>query len=102
MTDVAAAFSRSYGEARQKFLQAAADAGLQVESKPHPLPGRHGEPLAMDVAREGDPGAARLLIVSSGCHGVEGYCGSGVQVTAMRTCAQALRQTAWRSSTSTP
>ena len=36
----------------------------------------------MDVALDGDPAAERLLIVSSACHGVEGYCGSGVQVFA--------------------
>jgi hypothetical protein len=80
----AAAFSTSYAQARQKFLQAAADAGLAVEAKPHPLPGRDGEPLAMDVARDGHPNAQRLLILSSACHGVEGYCGSGVQVAALR------------------
>ena len=34
----------------------------------------------MDVARIGADDADALLIVSSGCHGVEGYCGSGAQV----------------------
>jgi hypothetical protein len=82
-------FSTSYAEARAKFLQAAADAGLQIESKPHPLKGRDGEPLAMDVARDGPPDAKRLLVLSSACHGVEGYCGSGIQV-------DALRDAAWR------
>ena len=89
MSGVHDAFSRSYAEARQKFLQAADQAGLAVESKPHPLAGLHGEPLAMDVARDGPPGASSLLILSSACHGVEGYCGSGVQVVA-------LRDAAWR------
>jgi hypothetical protein len=83
------AFSRTYAEARGKFLQAASDAGLQVESKPHPLPGVQGEPLAMDVARDGPPDAGRLLVLSSACHGVEGYCGSGIQVAL-------LRDAAWR------
>lgn len=78
------AFSRSYAEARQKFLKAAADAGVAVESKLHPLKGRDGEDLAMDVARDGPVDAANLLIVSSACHGVEGYCGTGVQVDALR------------------
>ena len=84
MMDARSAFSASYAEARGKFLQAAADAGLAVESRPHPLPGLEGEPLAMDVARDGHPSASKLLIVSSACHGVEGYCGSGVQVDALR------------------
>jgi hypothetical protein len=83
------AFSTSYAQARRKFLEAAAAAGLAVESKLHPLPGRDGEPVAMDVAREGPPDAGRLLVLSSACHGVEGFCGSGVQVAA-------LRDTAWR------
>jgi hypothetical protein len=83
------AFAASYAEARQKFLQAAAAAGLAVESKVHPLPGRDGEALALDVARDGPQDATRLLILSSACHGVEGYCGSGVQV-------DALRNPAWR------
>jgi hypothetical protein len=72
-------FAQSYAEARAKFLAATAAAGLAVQSHAHPLPGRDGEPLAMDVARAGAADATALLIVSSGCHGVEGYCGSGVQ-----------------------
>jgi hypothetical protein len=88
------AFSGSYAEARQKFLEAAAGAGLAVEAKPHPLPGLHAEALAMDVARDGPPGASRLLILSSACHGVEGYCGSGVQVAALRDAAWRARAAA--------
>ena len=37
----------------------------------------------MDVARDGPMDAQNLLIISSACHGVEGYCGSGVQVHAL-------------------
>ena len=85
----ASPFSASYAEARGKFLQAAGDAGVYVEGKTHPQRGLQGEELAMDVARDGHPDAQRLLIVSSACHGVEGYCGSGVQVAA-------LRDAAWR------
>lgn len=84
-----AAFSRSYQEARAKFLDAARAAGLEVRSHAYPLPGRDGEPLALDVARDGPADATRLLILSSACHGVEGYCGSGVQVLT-------LHDAAWR------
>ena len=83
MISVPKAFSVSYSEARVKFLEAAAIAGLWVQSHAHPLKGRDGEDLAMDVARDGAPDAQNLLIVSSACHGVEGYCGSGVQVHAL-------------------
>ncbi len=83
MIDIAQAFSASYAQARAKFLAAAAQAGLAVSSHPHPLPGRDGEALAMDVALDGAPDADKLLILSSACHGVEGFCGTGVQVYAL-------------------
>jgi hypothetical protein len=89
MRGVTQAFSSSYAQARDKFLQAAAEAGLEAESLPHPMKGRDGEALAMDVVRDGHPDAVRLLILSSACHGVEGFCGSGIQVAA-------LRDAAWR------
>lgn len=89
MTDIQSGFSKSYAQARQKFLSTAQAAGLTVDSNIHPLKGRDGEELAMDVVFDGAPDAQRLLVISSACHGVEGYCGSGVQV-------HALQNTAWR------
>lgn len=77
------AFSKSYAQARDKFLQGARTARLTLACHPHPLPGCDGELIALDVALDGPPGASKLLIVSSGCHGVEGYCGSGVQIYAL-------------------
>jgi hypothetical protein len=77
-------FSPTYAQARSRFLAAGGAAGLHVECKPHPLQGRDGEELAMDVARDGHPNADKLLIVSSACHGVEGFCGSGVQTAALQ------------------
>ena len=72
-------FAQSYAEARGKFLASADAAGLAVQSHAHPLRGRDGEALAMDVARFGPADAPAVLLVSSACHGVEGFCGSGVQ-----------------------
>ncbi len=83
MKGVVDSFSTSYAQARVKFLEAAATGGLALESHLHPLLGRDGEVLAMDVARDGAADADKLLIVTSACHGVEGYCGSGVQVFAL-------------------
>lgn len=77
--DAAAHFAPSYAQARRMFLAAADAAGLDVHSHLHPMLGRDGEALAMDVVLEGARDAAALLIVSSACHGIEGYCGSGVQ-----------------------
>jgi hypothetical protein len=72
-------FAQTYAEARGKFLAACSATGLSVQSHRHPLPGRDGEALAMDVARSGPADAPGVLIISSACHGVEGFCGSGVQ-----------------------
>lgn len=89
----ATCFSQSYAEARRKFLNAAHGAGVSVASHEHPERGRDGEVLATDVARLGAADAHSLLVLSSACHGVEGFCGSGVQVsllgdTAFRDAAQ--------------
>ncbi len=83
MMNVLDAFSSSYAQARGKFFAAAVGAHLPVTSHVHPRAGRDGEALAMDVVLDGAPNAERLLIISSACHGVEGYCGSGVQVFAL-------------------
>lgn len=89
MIGVAEAFSPSYVLARRKFLQGCVAAGLTVDTHPHPLKGKDGEELAMDVAYDGPADARQLLLVSSACHGIEGHCGSGVQVFA-------LHDTEWR------
>lgn len=82
--DPGANFAQTYAQAREKFLAAAEAAGVPVQSHIHPLLGRDGEQLALDVARDGPADAAAVLVVSSACHGVEGFCGSGVQVTLLR------------------
>ena len=80
-------FAQSYAEARGKFATAAEAAGLDVASHVHPMLGRDGEALAMDVVLEGPRDAASLLLISSACHGAEGFCGSGVQVALLRDAA---------------
>jgi len=82
-----AGFAQSYAQARAKFIAAAGSAGLDVASHAHPMLGRDGEALAMDVVHEGPRDAASLLLVSSACHGVEGFCGSGVQVALLHDAA---------------
>ena len=82
-------FSQTYAQARQRFLHAAQTAGLQVVSHRHPLLGHDGEELALDVARDGPADAPAVLMISSACHGVEGFCGSGIQVAL-------LSDTPWR------
>lgn len=79
-----AVFSLSYAEARSKFLEAAQAAGLDIASYPLNLPGRDGEVLAVDAAWQGPRNAAKLLLLTSGVHGVEGFCGSGAQTSLLR------------------
>jgi hypothetical protein len=76
----AAHFSRSYREARQRFLAAAHAQGAAVESHAHPLKGAEGEEIATDTALLGTADATNLFIVSSGTHGPEGFAGSACQL----------------------
>jgi len=74
-------FSRTYAEARDKFLAAAKEHGLAVDRHTHPfVRGASGEELSIDVVTLGDASAAGMLLLTSGTHGVEGLCGSGCQV----------------------
>ena len=77
-------FSRSYSEAREKFQEAVAAAGGRAESFKHPCFGPGGEELAADAAWFGPSDASRVLVLISGTHGVEGYCGSGAQIDWLR------------------
>jgi len=93
--DLNACFAPDYAGARARFVEAAREAGAALQACVLPLPGRQAETLALDVARLGRTDAARWLVVSSGCHGVEGFCGSGIQVAALRAGAlQAAAQAA--------
>ena len=89
MIEVSAAFSHSYASARRRFFDAARLANLEVDSYRQRMPGAEKETLAMDVVLDGSAQADRLLVVSSGVHGVEGFCGSGIQVLALHD--EALR-----------
>jgi ribosomal protein S18 acetylase RimI-like enzyme len=80
----AACFSQSYAEARAAFLRACADARAEITSYRHPLSAPDGAPLFLDLARVGAPDARRVLFLASGTHGVEGFCGSGIQTFLLR------------------
>lgn len=74
-------FAQSYAEARTKFVAAASAGGLALERYIHPhARGAEGEELSLDCARLGPAQSERLVVLSSGTHGVEGFCGSGIQV----------------------
>jgi Protein of unknown function (DUF2817) len=74
------AFSPDYATARQRFRQSASGLGWQLEDHKIGVTGPNGDQLTVDVtfSPSSDPG--RVLVVSSGVHGVEGFLGSAVQV----------------------
>jgi len=69
----------TYPEARDRFLAAATHSGGRLATHPHPRTGPDGAPLAIDTAEWGPPTAADVVLVVSGTHGIEGFCGSALQ-----------------------
>ena len=79
-------FSKSYAEARSKFLDACRKRHLAVASYENPTGrGPMGERLSTDVVRLGTNHPSRLLVITSATHGVEGFAGSGPQVALLGT-----------------
>lgn len=82
--NAAESFSATYHEARSKFIDAAAKAGGALERITHPKLGPEGNDISTDLAWWGPADAERVLVLISGTHGVEGYCGSGAQIDWLR------------------
>ena len=85
MFNLGECFVSDFENARSLFLITAKALGAKTRSYKHSLSGPRGEELATDVATFGNPDAKRVLLLVSGTHGVEGYCGSGLQVAHMRS-----------------
>lgn len=81
MTIQSPEYPADYASARHKFRQAAVNLGWHLESFPIASALSGTTELTFDVACSpgGDP--ERVLVVSSGVHGVEGFFGSAVQTT---------------------
>jgi hypothetical protein len=77
-------FSVDYQAARAKFREAAKAAGAALQTLAHPEPGPDGGDLSTDVALIGPRAAERVLVMISGTHGAEGFCGSGAQIDWLR------------------
>lgn len=73
-------FSPDYATARERFHRAADAAGAQLESLALAARGPADEVLAIDIAWLGAADARRILLHTSGIHGVEAYAGSAVQL----------------------
>jgi predicted deacylase len=75
------AFSSDYDTARARFREAARRARFEISATPIGQKGPSGSELTIDFAQRGPTHASRVLVISSGLHGIEGYFGSAVQWT---------------------
>jgi hypothetical protein len=72
-------FPANYDTARHSFRAAANRVQARLEAYRLKATGCQGEILSIEVALIGNPNPSRVLVVSSGLHGVEGFFGSAVQ-----------------------
>lgn len=74
----------AYDSARASFRTAAEAAGAALEIWPHPMTSPTGGALAVDAAWAGSEDAAKVLVVTSGLHGIEGDPGSAAQAASLK------------------
>jgi hypothetical protein len=82
-------FPDDYFAARERFAALARTSGANVGAYPLAARGPGSELLSIDTAYFGDPLPRRVLLVSSGIHGVEGFAGSAIQQRFMDELADA-------------
>jgi hypothetical protein len=85
-------FAATFSDARGLFLRACIEAQVSVKTYNHPLRGPAGELLCADVTRIGPSQCEHVLFVTSATHGIEGYCGSGIQVGLLAEAKDMLRE----------
>lgn len=78
-------FSKGYELARYRFIAAACAAGARMDELHLDVKGPNGAPLAIEIAWLGIENPSRVVIHSSGIHGVEGFAGSAVQLALLES-----------------
>ncbi len=73
-------FSPDYTTARDRFRGAARRAGAHIDTLTLTAQDPNGEALSIDIARLGTQTPQRVLLHTSGLHGVEGFAGSAIQL----------------------
>jgi hypothetical protein len=73
-------FSTDYVTAQRRFREAVAARGGRLDSLDLTAKGPLGENLAIDIGWFGVPNPRRVLVHSSGLHGVEAFAGSAIQL----------------------
>lgn len=76
-------FSPDYTTARARFREAARAAGARLDELPLEARGPAGEPLTIDIACLGARRASRVMLHTSGIHGVEAFAGAAIQLAAL-------------------
>lgn len=84
-TDGQRFFSPDYPTARDRFRDAARHAGAALDVLELEAHGPLSEALTIDIARLGAGDARRVLLHTSGLHGVEAFAGSAVQLAVLST-----------------
>jgi len=74
-------YPQSYQQARARFLELLGKLAhpVQHDAVLFPVIGAQGEALYLDTAWIGNPDAAKVLVLISATHGVEGFAGSAIQ-----------------------
>jgi hypothetical protein len=80
-------FSSDYFSARTAFRELAEAAGGRLDVLPLDATGPTGQKLTIDVASFGSTTPQRVILHSSGLHGVEGFAGSAIQIRTLRELA---------------
>lgn len=84
-------FTADYFQARARFLEACNKRNLEVSAHVHPRSQGGKQELATDAVFIGRPAAKKMLVITSGFHGVELLCGSGCQTRLIESgCLSAL------------
>jgi len=78
-------FRANYTVARSAFVESARRAGAKLSNQTGPLSGLDGESLTVDVAAFGHRGAAKIVFLTSGLHGVELSAGTQCQVDLLQS-----------------
>ena len=73
-------FSPDYVTARSRFRRAVESSGGRLKLLDLNAKGPDGEDLTIDIGWLGNPAPRRVLLHSSGLHGVEGFAGSAIQL----------------------
>ena len=80
MNQAANYFSPDYFTARTRFRQAVEKTGGRLHAIPIDAKGPGGEELSIDIGWFGAENPKKVLLHSSGLHGVEGFAGSAIQL----------------------